>query len=337
MGALDVGIDLGTTKVIIYQPGKGELLHEPAVISVDTRNGQVIAVGEEALRMLGRTPGYIRAEFPMEGGVISDPVLTETLLKECMRRACESFLVKHRVIICVPSMVTEVERRAVIEAVIHAGGRKVYLIEEPIAAALGAGVDITRPNGWMLVDVGGGMLDAAVISLSGVVVSRSARFGGDKLDGEIVKLIAAKYKLLIGKKMAQQIKHGVGNVFDPSPSRTIQVKGRNLLTAYPQQITVSESDVYEAIQPFGEMLVDMVKRVLDQTPPELVSDIYENGILMTGGGSLLKGAAELIEHETHVHTRVAENPAECVSVGTGRAFDYIDILQTGFSAESTYK
>lgn len=335
MGALDIGIDLGTTKIIIYKSDEGEILREPAVVAINTRDNNVIAVGGEALRMLGRTPSYIRAEYPLNDGVISSHMLTEVMLKECIRRACNSFLVKHRVIICVPSVITDVEKRAVVEAVINSGGRKVYLIEEPIAAAIGAGIDITRPNGSLIVDVGGGTTDVAVTSLSGVVLSQSMRYAGNKLDEEIIKLMSVKYKLSIGKKMAEKIKKEIGTVYAPDASRTAEVKGRNLLTAYPQQITVSQLDVYEAIAPFGEMLVDLVKRVLDKTPPELTSDIFENGILLTGGGSLLEGVPELLESETHVHTRRAEHPVECVSIGTGQAFKYIDILQTGFSAEAT--
>ena len=337
MGALDIGIDLGTTKIIIYKADAGEILREPAVVAINTRDNSLIAVGGEALRMLGRTPNYIKAEYPLNDGVVSSHMLTEIMLKECIKRACNSFLVKHRVIICVPSAITDVEKRAVVEAVVNSGGRKVYLIEEPIAAAIGAGIDITRPNGSLIVDIGGGTTDVAVTSLSGIVLSQSMRYAGNKLDEEIIKLMSVKYKLSIGKKMAEKIKKEIGTVYAPSSHRTAQVKGRNLLSAYPQQITVSQQDVYEAIAPFGEMLVDLVKRVLDKTTPELTSDIFENGILLTGGGSLLEGVPELLEAETHVHTRRAEHPVECVSIGTGEAFKYIDILQTGFSAEATYR
>lgn len=337
MSALDIGIDLGTTKIIIYKAGVGEILREPAVVAVNTKDDSIIAVGEEALRMLGRTPGYIRAEYPLSDGVISDHAMTEVMLKECIRRACNSFLVKHRVIICVPSSATDVEKRAVIEAVVNSGGRKVYLIEEPIAAAIGAGVDISKPNGSLIVDIGGGTTDVAVTSLSGIVLSQSMKFAGNKLDEEIAKLVGVKYKLSIGRRMAEKIKREAGTVYAPDPEITAQVKGRNLLTAYPQQISVSQQDIYEAISPFGDMVVDMVKQVLDKTPPELVSDIYENGIILTGGGALLKGLPELLASQIHVKVRRAEHPVECVSIGTGKAFDYIDTLQTGFSAESTYK
>lgn len=337
MSALDIGIDLGTTKIIIHQPGVGEILREPAVVAVNTRDESVIAVGTDALAMLGRTPGYIRAEFPLADGVISDAAMTEVMLKEFIRRACNSFLVKHRVIICVPSMITDVEKRAVIETVINAGGRSVYLIDEPIAAAIGAGIDITKPNGSLLIDIGGGTMDVAVISLSGVVTSASVRYAGNKIDEEIIRLMAVKYKLAIGKKMAEKLKREIGNIYDPSTEITAVAKGRNLLNGLPQQMTLSEMDIAEAFQPFREQVTDCVRKVLDRTPPELASDIYENGLLMTGGGSLLKGLPELLTQVTNIQTRIAENPVACVSIGTSRAFQYIDILQTGFSSEANGK
>lgn len=336
MSALDIGIDLGTTKIIIYKSDVGEILREPAVVALNTKDDSVIAVGTEALRMLGRTPGYIRAEYPLIDGVISDHVLTEVLLKECIKRACNSFLVKHRVVICVPSSITEVEKRAVVEAVVNSGGRKVYLIEEPIAAAIGAGIDISKPNGSLIVDIGGGTTDVAVTSMSGIVISQSMKYAGNKLDEEIIKLMSIKYKLSIGKKMAEKIKQEIGTVYAPDVEITAQVKGRNLLSAYPQQLAVNQMDVFEAVSPYGDMLVDMVKRVLDKTPPELIGDILENGVILTGGGSLLKGIPELIEEQTHVHTVVAEHPVECVSIGTGKAFQYLETLQTGFTSEPTY-
>lgn len=337
MGALDIGIDLGTTKIIIYKSGVGEVLREPSIVAINTKDESVLAVGKEALDMLGRTPGYIQAEFPLRDGVISDYRMTEILLKDCIKRACDSFLVKHRVIICVPSSITDIEKRAVVETVVNAGGRKVYLIDEPIAAAIGSGIDISKPNGSMLVDIGGGTSDIAVISLSGVVVSESLRYAGNKIDQEIVKHISTKYKLSIGQKMAEQMKREAGNLFMPSHEIKTQVKGRNLLTSYPQQIEISEVELHDAVMPFGEAIVASCKRVLEKTPPELASDIIENGIVLTGGGALLKGLPELIQKHTGINTFVAQNPIECVSKGTGKAFEFIDMLQTGFSSESTYK
>lgn len=337
MGSLDIGIDLGTTKIIIYKDGVGEILREPSVVTVNTRDDSVVAVGTEALRMLGRTPGYIKVVFPLSGGVISDHVLTEILVKECLQRASNNFLVKHRVIICVPSSITDVEKRTLVEVVVNAGGRKVYLIEEPIAAAIGAGIDISQPNGSLVVDIGGGTTDIAVVSLNGVVVSKSIKFAGDRVDEDIIKFFSAKYKLSIGKKMAEQLKKEIANVFVPSPDIQTDVKGRNLLTVYPQKITVSQSELYECVLPFGEAIVEAIMQVLEKTPPELISDIYENGIILTGGGALIGGLAELIEEHTRVKTSVAENPVECVSIGTGKAFNFIDSLQTGFTSETTYK
>jgi rod shape-determining protein MreB len=334
MGALDIGIDLGTTKIIIYKENEGEILREPAVVALNTTDDSVIAVGSEALRMLGRTPGYIRAEFPLSNGVISDHMLTEVMIKEFLKRACKNFLVKHRVIICVPSAITDVEKRALVEVVINSGGRKVFTIEEPIAAAIGAGIDISKPRGTLVVDIGGGTTDVAVISMSGVVASRSFKYAGNRLDEEIIKFFTMKYKLSIGQKMACQVKHEIGNIFNPSDDITTEVRGRNLLTAYPQKITVSQKDIYECLVPFGETIIDSIKYVLEKTPPELVSDIYEDGITLTGGGALLGGLAELIADRIRVKTRIADNPIECVSIGTGKAFHYIDVLQSGFSSET---
>ncbi|WMJ23241.1 rod shape-determining protein [Paludicola sp. MB14-C6] len=334
MGALDIGIDLGTTKIIIYKEPEGEILREPAVVAINTTDDTVIAVGQEALRMLGRTPGHIRAEFPLNDGVISDHMLTEVMIKEFLKRACNNFLVKHRVIICVPSAITDVEKRALVEVVINSGGRKVYLIEEPIAAAIGAGIDISKPKGTLIVDIGGGTTDVAVISLSGIVASKSFKYAGNKIDEDIIKYFTMKYKLAIGKKMACQVKQDIGNVFNPSEDIKTEVRGRNLLTVYPQKIEVSQRDIYECLIPFGEAIVESIRFVLEKTPPELVSDIYEYGITLTGGGALLGGLAELIEQKIHVKTRIADNPIECVSIGTGKAFNFIDVLQTGFSTET---
>lgn len=337
MSALDIGVDLGTTKIIIYKEGEGEILREPSIVAINTKDDKVIAVGDEAYRMLGRTPGYIKAEYPLSDGVISNHVLTEILIKDCLKRACSSFLVKHRVVICIPSATTDVEKRTLTEVVINAGGRKVYLIEEPIAAAIGAGIDITKANGSMIVDIGGGTTDIAVVSLCGIVGSKSIKFAGDRLDNELVKYFALKYKLSIGKKMASQVKVNIGNIFNPSNERTTEIRGRNLLTGLPQKIEVSETDIYDCLVPFGEMMVDNIRWVMERTPPELVSDIYENGIVMTGGGSLLGGLTEYIQDKTKVKTILAENPVECVSIGTGKAFDYIDDFQTGFTSEATYR
>ncbi len=334
---LDIGIDLGTTKIIIYKANEGEILREPSIVAVNTKTDEVIAIGDEALKMLGRTPEYIVAEFPLRDGVISDHKMTEVLIKECIKRACDSFLVKHRVIVCVPSAITDIEKRAVIESVVNAGGRKVFLVDEPIVAAIGAGIDIVQPNGTLIVDIGGGTADVAVISMAGVVVSKSIKYGGNKIDQEIIKLMSSKYKVSIGQKMAESIKKQVANLHNPSLDIKAVVKGRNLLTSYPQQFEVSEVEVYDAIAGFGEAIVLGVKQVLEKTPPELASDIYTNGITLTGGGAMIKGLPEIIEEATKVKTVLADNPIECVSKGTGMAFSIIDKLQTGFSHEKTYR
>lgn len=337
MGALDIGIDLGTTKIIIYNEKHGEILREPAIVAVNNDTNEIIAIGKEAHAMLGRTPGSMSAIYPLQDGVISDDVLTEAMLRFFIKKACDSYLAKYRVIICVPSMITEVERNAVTEAVLKAGGRKVFLIEEPIAAAIGAGIDISKPNGSMVVDIGGGTTDIAVLSLSGVVASDSFKYAGNKLDDEIIRLVASKYTLKIGKRMAEEIKETVGDIYTPSHDKKITVKGRNLLTGYPYKIEVSSMDIYEALAPFGDMIIDSIKKVLDKTPPELVSDIYENGIILTGGGSLLSGLAPFVAQKTNVKVAIAENPVACVGIGTSKAFDYIDTLQSGFSSERTYR
>lgn len=337
MSSLDIGVDLGTTKIIIYKDGEGEILREPAIVALNTKDNTVMAVGSEAYAMLGRTPGHIRAEYPLADGVISNHILTEVMIKDCLKRACNSFLVKHRVVICVPSAITDVEKRTVIEVVVNAGGRKVYLIEEPIAAAIGSGIDIEKANGSLIVDIGGGTTDIAVISMSGVVQSRSIKIAGNKLDEEIIKYIALKYKITIGKKMATQVKQEIANVFVPSHNIKTEIKGRNLLTGYPQKIEISQVDIYDCLMPIVMNIIENIKWVLERTPPELVGDIYENGITLTGGGSLLGGLAELIQEHTNVKTFIAENPIECVSIGTGKAFKYLEVLQAGFSSEPTQK
>lgn len=334
MGDLDIGIDLGTTKTIIYKANEGEILREPSIVAMNTKTQEIIAVGNEALKMLGRTPEYIVAEFPLRDGVISDHRMTEVLIRDCIKRACDSFLVKHRVIVCVPSAITDIEKRAVVESVVNAGGRKVFLVDEPIVAALGAGIDITQPNGCMVVDIGGGTADVAVISLAGVVVSKSIKYAGNKIDQDIIKLMLSKYKISIGLKMAESIKRQVGNLHNPSLDVKAIVKGRNMLTSYPQQIEVSEIEIQDAVIPFADAIVLGVKQVLEKTPPELASDIYENGIVLTGGGSLIRGLPEILTKATNVKTYLADDPVECVSKGTGLAFGIIDKLQTGFSNET---
>lgn len=337
MSSLDIGIDLGTTKTIIHKEGSGVILNEPSIVAIDIYDDTIFAVGDDALAMFERTPPNINVTYPLNNGVISNHVLTEVLLKEFFKKACSNYLVKHRVIICTPSSITNVEKRTLVEVVINSGGRKVYLIEEPIAAAIGSGIDITQPNGNLLVDIGGGTTDIAVISLLGVVVSHSIKYAGNKVDEEIVKLLSIKYKLAIGSKMAEKIKIAVGNVFNPSNDIEVDVKGRNLLTGLPQKITVTERDLYNTVMVVGMEIVNAIIHVLERTPPELIGDIYSNGIMLTGGGALIKGLPELITQCTKVKVIIADRPIEAVARGTSGAFKYIGMMESGFSSESLYK
>ncbi len=335
MAANDIGIDLGTATVLIYQYGKGIILKEPSVIAVNTNDNKVLAVGEEAHKMLGRTPGHIRAVRPMNEGVISDYETTEQMIKYFIKKACGSSLVKPRVAICVPSAVTEVESRAVIDVAINAGARKVYLIEEPVAAAIGSGIDISKPMGHIVLDIGGGTSDIALLSLNGIVHKKSVKFAGNKFDEAIIKAVKDKYNLLIGEKMAEKIKKEIGSVYyDASENLTMEVKGRNLLTGMPEKLTVCRDDVYPNLMAVVQNIITALRQVLERTPPELMGDIYTNGLLLTGGGSLIHGLGDLIEENTYIKTYLSDNPIECVAIGTGLSFDYLDKLVDGFSNRS---
>ena len=336
MPGMDIGIDLGTTTVEIYMSGKGIVLKEPSVVAVNTKTDEILAVGEEAYRMLGRTPSYINAIRPLKDGVISDHEMTEFMIKDFLKKVCGSLMIKPRVSICVPSAITDVESRAVTQAAVSAGARKVYLLEEPIAAAIGAGIDISQPNGQMVVDIGGGTTDVAVISLSGVVVSRSLRVAGNHFEEEIIRYLLNTYKVLIGERMAEKIKIEIGCVFNPDKNVTAEIKGRHQLKGLPQRVTVSQAELYEPLKNQAMKIVEVIKSVLDVTPPELGGDIYTNGIVLTGGGSLIQGLPALIDSETRVKVRIADDPMDCVAIGTGKSFDYLDNLQQGFSDMVTY-
>lgn len=336
LAGIDLGIDLGTTKIIIYRVGKGIVLEEPSVVAYNKRNEKVVAVGHEALRMLGRTPAYILTERPIKDGVISNHLFTEYLIKEFVKKVSRSFLIKPRIAICIPSAITRVEARAVVEAAMSAGARKVYLIDEPIAAAIGAGLDVLQPDGRMVVDSGGGTTDVAVISLGGIVVSHSLKVAGNVLDEAIIKYIQTKYKLAIGSTVAETIKKDIGCVFEPDEKITSIVKGRNLITGYPEQIEIDQAELFEVLRPFAEEIVAGVRSVLERTPPELTGDIYRNGIIMTGGTCLLKGLDKLIAENTGLKVSIAENPVGCVGVGTGKCFSMIEELKEGFECASTY-
>ena len=336
MAGVDLGIDLGTTKIIVYRRGKGIVLEEPSVVAYNVRTNQVVAVGHEALAMLGKTPAYIQTECPIRDGVISNHLYTEFLVKEFVRKVTKSFLVKPRIAICIPSSITHVEARAVVEAAMSAGARKVYLVDEPLAAAMGAGINVTTPSGHMMVDSGGGTTDVAVISLGGIVTAESLRVAGNTFDEAIVKYIQNTYKLAVGSKIAEKLKKEIGCVYEPDNSVSAAVKGRNLLTGYPEQITITQSELFSVLRPFADEIITSIRSVLERTPPELIGDIHENGITMTGGTALLRGLDRLVEENTGVSTRIAEEAIRCVGIGTGRSFDEMEELKEGFQNAATY-
>ena len=328
--AKDIGIDLGTASVLVYVKGKGVVLNEPSVVAIDKNTGKLLKVGGDAQAMLGRTPGNIVAIRPLREGVISDYDMTERMLREFLHKVTGGFqLFKPRVIICVPSGITEVEERAVVDAGIQAGARRVYLIEEPVAAAIGAGIDIAKPDGHMVVDIGGGTSDIAVISLSGVVESASIKVAGDQFNEAVVKYMRRKHNLLVGERTAEQMKMQIGCVFPPEEEMTMEVKGRSLITGLPELISVSSAEMLEAFEEPVERIMEEVHLVLEKTPPELVADISNNGIVMTGGGSLVRGFDKLVTARTGIHAMVAENAIQCVAEGTGKSLDSIQDMQDG--------
>ena len=322
----DIGIDLGTATVIAYIKGKGIVLREPSVVAVDNNTGDVVAVGEEARRMLGRTPGNIVATRPLRDGVISDYTVTEKMLKYFINKVGGKTLFAPRIMICIPSRVTEVEKKAVIDAATNAGARKVYLIEEPIAAAIGAGIDISKPCGNMVVDIGGGTTDIAVISLGGSVVSTSIKVAGDKFDEYVSKYIKKKYNLAIGERTAEELKVNVGCVYPKIQDVEMDVRGRDLTTGLPTTVTIHSSEMLEALQEPALMIVDAVHSVLERTPPELAADISDKGIYMTGGGCLIDGLDKLLQEKTGINVMIAQDTVSCVALGTGKALDNLDSL-----------
>ena len=325
----DIGIDLGTASVLVYVKGKGIVLNEPSVVAMDKNTGKLLKVGADAQAMLGRTPGNIVAIRPLRDGVISDYDMTERMLKEFIHKVNGFQLFKPRVIICVPSGITEVEGRAVIDAGVQAGARSVYLIEEPVAAAIGAGIDITKPDGHLIIDIGGGTTDIAVISLSGVVESASIKVAGDMFNEAVIKYIRRKHNVLIGERTAEDLKIQIGCVFPQEEEETVEVKGRCLMTGLPKVFTVSSSEMIEAFEEPAERILEAVHSVLEKTPPELVADISTNGIVMTGGGSMVKGFDKLVESRTGIATTVAENAIQCVAMGTGQSLDWVSSMQDG--------
>ena len=332
MSSIDIGIDLGTANTIITVGGKGIVVNEPSVVAYDKKKKQVLAVGDEAYRMIGRTPEYIVAIKPLADGVISDNVMAEAMISEFIHKVSSSMLLKPRIIICVPSSVTDVESRAVVEAALSAGARKVYIIEEPIAALLGAGIDISKPNGTMVVDIGGGTADVAVVSFNGIVQSESIKVAGNKFDEAIIRFVSQNYKLLIGEKTAEAIKKKIANVYNPTGDVKMTVKGRHLIQGLPMTAEVSDLDVAEAVAENVVEIIDEIKKVLEVTPPELIGDIHENGIVLTGGGALLGGLAEV-----NVRCYVADYPLECVAKGVAAAFALSEDLLDGFEKISLYR
>jgi len=325
----DIGIDMGTANVLIFMRGKGLVMQEPSVIAVDQETNRVLAIGEEARRMIGRTPGNIVAIRPLKAGVIADYTITEIMLKYLIRRVLgRRPLWRPQIAVCVPSGVTTVEQRAVIEACMQAGAKKVCVISEPMAAALGAGLNIVDPGGNMVVDIGGGTTDVAVISMGGEVVADSLRLGGDDLDEAIIRYVRREFNLLVGEATAEEIKRRLGCVYDPDESVTMEVRGRDTVTGLPRAVRLSEVQVHEALQEPIQATVNMIRTVLEKTPPELAGDIISRGIVLTGGGALLKGLPELIRLETRVPATVADDPLTCVARGTGRVLEEIHRLPT---------
>ncbi len=325
----DIGVDLGTANTLIFVKGRGIVIREPSVVAIDKDTGKVLAYGNEARRMLGRTPGNIVAMRPLRDGVIAHYDVTEAMLRHFLSRVCGRYsLVRPRVVVCVPSGVTSVEKRAVLEAAAVAGARKTYLIEEPMAAALGAGLDISEPTGSMVVDIGGGTADIAVLSLGGIVVSASLRAGGDKFDDAIVRYMKKQHNLAIGERTAEEIKITIGTVDPVGKPKEMDVRGRDLVTGLPRTVTVTSHETYEATQEVVASIVDAVKGVLDKTPPELAADILERGIVLTGGGSLIEGFDRLLARETEVPVFIAEDALSCVALGTGKALESLDLLES---------
>ncbi len=328
--AFDIGIDLGTASILVYVKGKGVVLKEPSVVAFDRDTNRIKAIGEEARLMLGRTPGNIVAVRPLRQGVISDYTVTEKMLKYFMQKAVgKQRFRKPLISICVPSQVTEVERKAVEDAAFQAGARDVKIIEEPIAAAIGAGIDIARPCGNMIVDIGGGTSDIAVISLGGTVVSTSIKIAGDDFDDAIVRYMRKKHNLLIGERTAEDIKIRIGSAFPRPESVSVDVRGRNLVTGLPKTITVTSEETEEALKDITAQIVEAVHSVLEKTPPELAADIADRGIVLTGGGSLLYGLEELIESKTGITTMTAEEPMTAVAIGTGKYVEFLSGSTTG--------
>ena len=327
MMSTDIGIDLGTASILVYIKGKGVVLKEPSVVAFDRDTNKIKAIGEEARLMLGRTPGNIVAVRPLRQGVISDYTVTEKMIKYFIQKALgKKTFRKPRISVCVPSGVTEVEKKAVEDATYQAGAREVSIIEEPIAAAIGAGIDIARPCGNMIVDIGGGTTDIAVISLGGSVESTSLKVAGDKFDESIVKYIKKKHNVMIGERTAEDLKINIGCVYPKIQDAEMEIRGRDLITGLPKTVTVYSSEMLEALTECAEQIVEAVHSILEKTPPELSADISDRGIYMTGGGCLIDGLDKLLQERTGINVMVAQDSVSCVALGTGKALDNLDVL-----------
>lgn len=325
--ARDMGIDLGTANTVVYVRGKGIVIQEPSVVAIHRDTREIIAVGEEAKLMVGRTPGNIIAMRPLRNGVIADFDVTESMLKYFMAKAHKrAGLFRPRVVVGIPSGVTEVERRAVQDAALQAGAKEAYLIEEPMAAAIGAGLSVQEPTGSMVVDIGGGTCEVAVISLGGIVASRSVRVAGDEMDQAIIQYVKRQFNVAIGERTAEEVKKGIGYAFGADPDQTMEIRGRDLVSGLPKTVEVSAEEIQDALYEPVRGIVEAVKITLEQTPPELAADVIDRGIVMTGGGSLLRNLNSLISRETGMPVYVAEDPLLCVAAGTGAALDHLSML-----------
>ncbi|HEX2508086.1 MAG TPA: rod shape-determining protein [Miltoncostaeaceae bacterium] len=326
-GGRDMAVDLGTANTLVYVRGRGIVLSEPSVVAIDQRTGEVHAVGIEAKRMLGRTPGNISAIRPLKDGVIADFDVTEQMLRHFIQKVHQNRWAHPRVVVCVPSGVTGVEKRAVEEATLSAGARSAFLIEEPMAAAIGAGLPVAEPTGNMVVDIGGGTTEVAVISLGGIVCAQSIRVGGDELDEAIIGYVKKEYKLMIGSQTAEEVKLEIGSAYPLREEVQAEIRGRDMITGLPKTVVLSSEDVREALEEPMLQIIDAVKSTLDKTPPELASDIMDRGIMLAGGGSLLQGMDERLRRETEMPIHVAESPLTCVAVGSGRSLEEFEVMQ----------
>ena len=326
-GGRDIAVDLGTANTLVYVRGRGVLISEPSVVAIDQRTNQVYAVGTSAKRMLGRTPGNITAIRPLKDGVIADFEVTEQMLRYFITQAAgQSRWARPRVVICVPSGVTGVERRAVEEATLSAGARLAYLIEEPMAAAIGAGLPVADPTGSMIVDIGGGTTEVAVISLGGIVVANSIRVGGDEMDEAIASWVKQEHKLMIGAQTSEEVKVAIGSAYSLPEEAQVEVRGRNMITGLPTTVGLSTTEVRQALKEPVDQIVDEVKTTLEKTPPELASDIMDRGIMLAGGGALLQGLDERLRHETQIPIHVADTPLACVAIGAGHSLEDVDAM-----------